>query len=104
MQQNFPFGPFPRSQINVAVTNASQALSFGALNPIEGCSIRVVNDGTDKIAWCFEDGAAAVVSTDVFMAAGTVETFDCPGGKTGIRVIGVTGGLSTIRVMFGRGT
>ncbi len=99
--QNAPFAPQPQAQVSVAVTSASQDLAITP--PQGGGSMRLVNEGTDKIYWKYGAGGATVAGS-VPMLPNTAEVFDLPGGITSLAVIGATGGLSTLRVTPGQGS
>lgn len=107
MQQQFPFQPrgasgtTPTAQTNIAVTAAVQQLTLPAI-PAEGCSMRVVVDGTANIAWSYGVSSGLTLDNGVHMLAQTVEVYSVPAGTTQLSVIGAATG-STLRVIVGDG-
>lgn len=105
----FPFQPKganqnpPVAQANIVTTTAVQqvVLPVGLTNA--ECTMRVVNDGNDKIAWAYGVTPGLTINNGEFMLPNTVESFMLPPGVTQLSVIGNAGG-STFRVHPGDGT
>lgn len=109
MQSPFPFQPRaanqnpPKTQDQIATTNAQQALTLANTGSVmTETVIRVVNQGADVTAWCYGSQAGLTLNNGVLMLPNSVETFTLPAGVTQISVIGSAGG-NTFRVMAGDG-
>jgi hypothetical protein len=102
-QQGNPFSPMVQAQVSIAVTAASQDLTLTSTGALGEGSVRLTNDGTDKIFWKYGSGGATVAGS-VPMLPNTTEVFDLPASVTVIAVIGATGGLSTLRAVPGIGS
>lgn len=101
MQQTFPFQPRGGGYTtSVAVTASSQALNLPITMPVEGATLRLVNDGTETVFVTF-DGSAATAANGMPLLAGKAETFTIGPGES-IHVIGASTG-STLYATMGDG-
>lgn len=96
----FPFQPRggATSTVNIAVTTAEQRLPLPTI-ALEGCTVRLVNVGTQTIFISFVGTSA--VATSMPMLPNTVESFTFPQGSV-ISVISTATG-STLYATFGDG-
>lgn len=107
MQQNYPFQPrgasgtTPTAQAALSITASVQQLTLPSI-PAEGCSARIIVDGTANVAWSYGTSSSLSISNGVFMLANTSEVFSIPGGVTQLSVIGASA-AGTFRVVIGDG-
>lgn len=103
MQQQYPFQPITgaATTLNIAVTAANQAFTLPS-PPANGCTVRLVNVGSQTVFWAY-GGATAAVATSTPILPNTVEAFSLPGGVTAIGVIAAATG-STLYATIGEGS
>jgi hypothetical protein len=108
MQTQFAFLPRaanqtpPRNQVNGAVTAAVTQITLTD-SPVETeCTIRVIVDGAQSVAWCFGSQAGLTVNNGVYQLGNTTETYTLPATITQISCIAAATG-STLRICFGDG-
>ncbi len=93
------YGPTPAASTQVAVTTAVQTLTLPAAN---GGNMRLVNNGTAAIAWCYGPAANLSMTNGVVMLPNTVEIFDRNQNAAQLSVIGSAAG-STLIAHIGNG-
>lgn len=101
LQDVRPFRPFSETTATT-VTQAVTATAATVAVPLMGCSVRVVNSGTQTIFIRLQSvaGEAATVANSMPMLAGTVETFFLAVDVVGLSVIAAATG-STAYFTFG---
>lgn len=103
MQQQYPFQPIAgaATTLNIAVTASNQEFTL-PVPPADGCTVRLVNVGSQTVFWAYGSVTAAVAKSTPILP-NTVEVFTLPGGVTAIGVIAAATG-STLYATVGEGS
>ena len=83
----------PTCSTQVAVTTSVQQLTLPATQ-IKSGAMRLINSGTQNIAWCYGSNSGLSMTNGVVMLPNTVETFAFTSGV--ISVIGSAAGSTLI--------